>query len=76
MYQYEIECTSGIYVKSKDSWASRGYCRRFIRNYADVASPLYELIKKDTPWRWGDEEKNCVRPHQGGANIISHAKDA
>ena len=55
---------------SKDSWASRGYCRRFIRNYADVASPLYQLIKTGTPWRWGGRRKERVRPHQGGANTL------
>ena len=72
-------------MKSKDSWASRGYCRRFIWNYADVTCPLDQLIKKDTPWRWGDEEKNAfdrikaaltsypvLRTHDFSAEFIVH----
>ena len=35
------------------------YYRRFIRNYADIAHPLYILLKKNTPWQWGEDQKNA-----------------
>jgi len=35
------------------------YYRRFVRNYADIAHPLYILLKKSTPWQWGEEQKNA-----------------
>ena len=35
------------------------YYRRFIRNYADLAIPLYDLQKKKTRFHWGaDEQKS------------------
>ena len=33
------------------------YYRRFIEGYADVAAKLTQLTKKDTEWRWGDEQQ-------------------
>ena len=35
------------------------YYRHFIRNYSDVARPLNELLKKDTPYDWTQERDNC-----------------
>ena len=35
------------------------FFRKFIRNYADMASPLYRLLKKNTPWRWTGVEENA-----------------
>src|SRR5690606_31514792 len=29
-----------------------GYYRRFIQNYADIASPLHKLLAKNSVWKW------------------------
>lgn len=34
------------------------YCR-FIKDFAKLAKPLTNLIKKDIPWVWGNEEQNA-----------------
>jgi len=32
-----------------------GYYRRFHKNFSAVASPLFQLLKKDTSWEWTEE---------------------
>ena len=34
-----------------------GYYRRFIKNFARIAQPLYKLTGDHNPWKWGDEEQ-------------------
>ena len=29
-----------------------GFYRRFVPHFASIAKPLYDLLKKDTPWTW------------------------
>lgn len=36
-----------------------GYFRHFIKNYAIIAKPLTNLIKKTVPWKWDTEENNA-----------------
>jgi RNase H-like domain found in reverse transcriptase/Reverse transcriptase (RNA-dependent DNA polymerase)/Integrase zinc binding domain len=38
-----------------------GYHRPFIPGFAEVARPLTDLLKKNTPFKWGDEERNAVK---------------
>jgi len=33
-----------------------GYFRKFIKDYARTAKPLYDLIKKDMPFTFGEDE--------------------
>lgn len=33
------------------------YYRRFIRNFANLARPLTDLIKKNEPFRWTSERQ-------------------
>lgn len=32
-----------------------GYYRHFIRNYAEIAAPLNNLVRKDVKWKWTSE---------------------
>lgn len=34
-----------------------GWYRRFIHNYATIATPLFELTKKNKKWSWNDESR-------------------
>ena len=34
-----------------------GYYRRFIKDFSAVASPLFQLLKKDTSWEWTEERQ-------------------
>ena len=36
-----------------------GYYRRFVKHYAARAGPLFDLLKDDTPFVWGEEQKKC-----------------
>lgn len=35
------------------------YYRRFIRNFADIARPLYALLKKDVKFNWGSDQQHA-----------------
>ena len=34
------------------------YYGKFLPNLSSVLHPLHELLKKDTPWRWGLEQES------------------
>ena len=34
------------------------FYRRFIKGFSELAKPLYELAKKNTPWNWGRAAEN------------------
>ena len=36
-----------------------GYYRQFIKNYAEISKPLYELIKKDQKYVWEETQKQA-----------------
>lgn len=38
-----------------------GYYRRFVRNFADIAAPLYELTHKDSIWAWKQPQQDAFR---------------
>ena len=51
------------------------YYSKFIKNYASIVSPLYELLKKDVVWQWTTERdeafvmaKKCV----ASCDILTH----
>jgi transposase InsO family protein len=37
------------------------YYKRFVSNYASVASPLYRLLCVGTPWKWGKVEEQAFQ---------------
>ena len=36
------------------------YYQRFVRNFAHVASPLTELLRKESTWEWGPAEEQAL----------------
>ena len=38
-----------------------GYYRKFIQDYAELAKPLSNLLKKDVKWKWGNRQKRIFR---------------
>ena len=46
----------------KDVQKFLGFCnfyRRFVKNYSALARPLFNLTKKNTPFRWNTEEEQA-----------------
>ena len=41
------------------------FYRRFIRDFAKIAKPLNELMKKDTPWHWGEAQQHAFEDLKG-----------
>ena len=41
-----------------------GYLDNFIKNYAAIAAPLYQLTRKETKFAWGKQEKEAFRKIQ------------
>ena len=39
---------------------SCNFYRRHLRNFTEASAPLTDLIKKDTPWRWGPIVKQAI----------------
>lgn len=37
------------------------YSRQFIENYADLAKPLTQLLKKDVPFIWGEQQEHAMQ---------------
>jgi transposase InsO family protein len=36
-----------------------GYYRHFVKDFAVMAQPLNALMRKDSPWKWGEEEQTA-----------------
>ena len=35
------------------------YYRRFVKNFAKIAKPLHQLVRKDEKWKWGEEQEEA-----------------
>lgn len=38
-----------------------GYFRAFVHQYAEKSKPLVILLRKNTPWTWGEPQRNAMR---------------
>ena len=38
---------------------SANFLRKFVPGFAEILSPLYKLLRKGTPWKWGKVEQNA-----------------
>ncbi|ROT64505.1 hypothetical protein C7M84_017533 [Penaeus vannamei] len=41
-----------------------GYYRRFVENYAHIAKPLNDLLRKDTEFQWGEPQEGAFKTLQ------------
>jgi len=46
-----------------------GYHRKFIKDFAEKATPLYYLLRKDVPFNWNKEQENSFETLK--ANLAS-----
>ena len=37
---------------------SANFPRKFVPDFARIASPLYSLLRKETPWKWATPERD------------------
>ena len=38
---------------------SANFLRKFVPEFAEILSPLYQLLRKGTTWRWGKREQDA-----------------
>ncbi|KAF8747991.1 hypothetical protein RHS01_11131, partial [Rhizoctonia solani] len=46
------------------------FLQQFVANFSHMARPLHNLVKKDTPWKWGTKEQEAF---QGLKDAITNA---
>ncbi|KAF8669636.1 hypothetical protein RHS04_08695 [Rhizoctonia solani] len=46
------------------------FIHQFVASFSNMARPLHNLVKKDTPWKWGTKEEESF---QGLKNAITNA---
>ncbi|UYV67832.1 hypothetical protein LAZ67_5002180, partial [Cordylochernes scorpioides] len=51
------------------------YYRRFIPNYAHVAQPLNDLLRKDSEFNWNQEEQNAFEALKTVRKYVAHCSD-
>ena len=49
------------------------YYNKFLSNLSTVMAPLYELLRKDTPWKWGKVHQKTIT--KGVGCVLSHLID-
>ena len=60
-------------TKVKNIQEFLGFCNfycRFIRNYSALAHPLFDLMKKDTPFLWGTAQANAFATLQNALTTL------
>ncbi len=43
---------------------SANFLRKFVPGFAEILSPMYKLLRKETPWKWGKEEQKAFEKIQ------------
>ena len=54
---------------------SANYLRKFIPNFAQKMSPLYDLLKRESTWRWGDLEEKAfgdLKSVLSSTDVLAH----
>ena len=55
--------------------ATVGFYRQFIPNFAGISTPLSNLLRKDTKWKWEDEQRDAflsLKNKMAEAPILKH----
>ena len=60
--------------ENKEAVQMVGYLDNFIKNYAAIPAPLYQLTRKGTKFSWGTQEEEALRKTQD--NISSNKTKA
>ena len=42
-------------------WGLANYYRQFVKNFAKIAKPLHEMMRKKTKWSWGERQQKAFR---------------
>lgn len=51
------------------------YYRRFVQNFAEIATPLHLLLRKGTPWIWGPDQRaafDTLRESLSDPPVLAH----
>lgn len=48
------------------------YYSKFLPNMANVLAPLYKLLRKDTRWKWSDDEENASKDLLTSDSLLVH----
>ena len=57
-----LEWPTPRYVKDIQKFLElTNYYRRFIKDFAEIARPMYRLVQKQEKWNWGSEQEEAFR---------------
>jgi len=40
-------------------WGLANYYRRFVKDFAKIARPLHEMMRKENKWSWGERQQKA-----------------
>ena len=53
------------------------FYRKFVDHFSDIARPLYDLEKKDTPWKWEEKQNSAfqkIKDAIASEPVLGHIK--
>ncbi|KAI9906474.1 hypothetical protein PsorP6_002840 [Peronosclerospora sorghi] len=61
-----VECPSPVNLRDLRKWLGlANYIHKYSENYAEMAKPLTDLLKKDVDWCWKTEHQNAFEAVKG-----------